>query len=76
MDVASGVDRHLDITFGMQLVESFSLVSILFREVFNHSYISFFHLLVKKFSVTCFRTFSQTPYLLFIGGRYRWAWRN
>ena len=26
MDVASGADRHLDITFGLQLVESSSLV--------------------------------------------------
>ena len=61
MDVASGVDRHLDITFGLQLVESSSLVSVLFREVFNHSYISFFHLLVNVFSVTCFRTFFADP---------------
>ena len=46
MDVVSGADRHLDITFGLQVVESSSLVSVLFREVFNHPYISFFHLLV------------------------------
>ena len=51
MDVASGADRHLDITFGLQLVESYSLVSVLFREAFNHPYISFFHLLVNVFSV-------------------------
>ena len=51
MDVASGADRHLDITFGLQLVESSSLISVLFREAFNHSYISFFHLLVNGFSV-------------------------
>ena len=50
-DVASGADRHLDITFGLQVVESSSLVSVLFREVFSHPYISFFHLLVKGFSV-------------------------
>ena len=42
MNVASGADRHLDITFGLQVVESSSLVSILFREAFNHPYISFF----------------------------------
>ena len=35
-DVASGADRHLDITFGLQLVESSSLVSVLFKEAFNH----------------------------------------
>ena len=52
-DVASGADRHLDITFGLQVVESSSLVSVLFREAFNHHYISFFHLLVNSFSVTC-----------------------
>ena len=36
-----------------QIVESSSLVSVLFREVFSHPYISFFHLLVNGFSVTC-----------------------
>ena len=41
-DVASDADRHLDITFRLQLVESSFLVSILFREAFNHPYISFF----------------------------------
>ena len=33
MDVASGTDRHPDITFGLQLVESSSLVSVLFTRV-------------------------------------------
>ena len=51
----------LDITFGLQLVESSFLVSILFREAFNHPYISFFHLLVNCFSVTSFRTFFADP---------------
>ena len=41
-DVASVTDRHLDMTFRLQLVESSSLVSILFREAFNHHCISFF----------------------------------
>ena len=45
MDVASGADRHLDITFGPQAVDSSSLVSVLFREAFSHPHISFFHLL-------------------------------
>ena len=35
----------------MQVVESSSLFSILFREAFSHPYISFFHLLVNVFSV-------------------------
>ena len=47
-----------------------------FREAFNHPYVSFFHLLVNVFFVTCFSTLSRTPYLLLIGGRYRWAGRN
>ena len=33
---ASTADRHLDITFKLQLVESSSLVSVLFREAFSH----------------------------------------
>ena len=46
-DVASGIDRHPDITeiyFRLQIQgnRSSSLVSILFREVFSHPYISFF----------------------------------
>ena len=41
--------RHLDITFGLQLLESFSLLSVPFREVFNDHYIYFFHLLVNVF---------------------------
>ena len=41
-DVESGTDRHLDITFGLQVVEGSSLVSVLIREAFNHPYISFF----------------------------------
>ena len=60
-DVASGADRHLDITFGLQEIERFSPVFVLFREAFNHPYISFFHLQVNGFSVTCFRTFWGNP---------------
>ena len=47
--VASGTDRQLDITFGLQVVESSSLVSVLFREALSHPYISFFHLLLNGF---------------------------
>ena len=64
-DVTSGADRHLDITFGLLVVESSSLVSVLFREAFNHPYISFFHLLVNDYSVTSFRTFFADPLLYF-----------
>ena len=44
-DVASGVDRYLNITFELHVIDSF--VSVLFREAFSHSYISFSHLLVN-----------------------------
>ena len=44
---------HLDITFRLQVVESSSLVSVLFREAFKHPNISLFQLLVNGFSVTC-----------------------
>ena len=37
--------------FYSQIVESSSLVSVLFREAISHPYISFFHLLVNGFSV-------------------------
>ena len=40
------------ILFRLQVVESSSLVSVLFREALSHPYISFFHLLVNGYSVT------------------------
>ena len=36
-----------------RVIESSSLVPVLFREVFSHPYISLYHLLVNGFSVTC-----------------------
>ena len=42
---------HLDITCRLQVVVSSSHVSVPFREVFSHPYISFFHLLVNGFCV-------------------------
>ena len=56
--------------FYSQIVESSSLVSVLFREAISHPYISFFHLLVNGFSVTSFRTFLKTPYtfIILVGG--------
>ena len=48
-NVASGADRHLDLPFGLQLGESSSFVSVLFREAFNHPYISFFSFTSKWF---------------------------
>ena len=55
-DVASGIDRHPDrteIDCRYRVIESSSLVPVLFWEVFSHPYISLFHLLVNGFSVTC-----------------------
>ena len=54
MDVSSGIDRHPDrteIDCRYRVIESSSLVPVLFGEVFSHPYISFFHLLVNGFSV-------------------------
>ena len=58
------------------VVEGLYLVSALFREVFSHPYISFFHLLVNSFTVTSFCAFLKTPYLHYSGGRYRLVGRN
>ena len=58
---------HLDI--GLQVVESSSLVSILFREAFSHPYVFFFHLLVNGFSITSFCTFFEDP----LPSLYWWA---
>ena len=41
-------------TFGLHVIDSSSLVSVLFREGFSHAYI-FFHLLVNGFSVITIR---------------------
>ena len=38
--------------FYSQIVESSSLISVLFREAISHPYISFIHLLLNGFSVT------------------------
>ena len=52
-DVASGADRHLDITFTFdcryRVVESSSLVSILSREAFSHPNIPLFSFTSKWF---------------------------
>ena len=48
--------------FYSQIVESSSLVSVLFREAISHPYISFFHLLVNGFSVTI-REYGSTLYV-------------
>ena len=68
--MASGTDMHHDITFfGLQVVKSSSLVSVLFREAFIYPYISFFHLLVNVFFVTSFHTFFEDP----LPSLYWWA---
>ena len=56
--------------FYSQIVESSSLVSVLFREAISHPYISFFHLLVNGFSViyiyVCVCTKKNTRDLIYI----------
>ena len=47
--------------FYSQIVESSSLVSVLFRDASSHPYISFFHLLVNGFSVI--RDYGSTLYV-------------
>ena len=59
-------DKHLDVTFGLQVVERSSIVSVSFIQAFSHTYISFFHLFV---SVTSFRTFYDNHFLCYIGGQ-------
>ena len=60
--------------FYSQVVESSSLVSVLFLKAISHPYISFFHLLVNGFSVTSFRTFSKTPtFIILVGGIGGWG---
>ena len=66
MYVASGADRHLHITFRLQVVESSFLASVLFREAFSHPYISFFHLLVNGFSVITKRLLSNLHTIQFL----------
>ena len=75
-NVASDTDRHFDITFGLQLVESSP-------EAFNHPYISFFHLLGNGFSVDCVRTFLADPLPYFnwwavsmSGDEFKWRQHN
>ena len=47
--------------FYSQIVESSSLVSVIFREAISHPYISFVHLLVNGFSVI--REYGSTLYV-------------
>ena len=57
-------------SFKLQVVDSSSLVSVLFREEFSHPYISFFHLLVNGFCVASVRTFFRgiLTILILVGG--------
>ena len=66
----------------MQVLATHFSVSVLFREAFSHPYISFFHLLVNVFSVTCFRTFFVDPlpsfnwWAVLLGGIKIKKWRQ
>ena len=50
-----------------RVIESSSLVPVLFGEVFSHPYISFFHLLVNGFSVIYVSLQDSVDYLTGIG---------
>ena len=68
-DVPSGIDRHpdrteIDFRLQIQVIERSSLVPVLFREVFSHPYISFFHLLVNVFFCYLFPYFFYLSYPL------------
>ena len=53
MDVASGIltEQKFISDCRYRVIESSSLVPVLFRDVFSHPYIPLFHLLVNGFSV-------------------------
>ena len=55
------------------VVESSSLVSILFREAFSHPNISLFSFTSNFFCVTGFHTLLTTFSLPYIGERCRWV---
>ena len=59
-----GTDRHLNISFGMQVIESSSLDSVLFRKALNNHLI--FSFTNKYFFCFVFPYFS---YFLLIGGQ-------
>ena len=52
-DVPSGADRHLDITFGLQVVEAHPLFQDFLVKHLAIPTSPFFHLLINGFSVTC-----------------------
>ena len=59
------------------MFESSSLVSVLFREVLSHPYISFLDLLVNGFCVTSFHTYFADPiHIPYIGGWYQLGWEE
>ena len=62
-DVASGIltEQKLISDCRYRVIENSSLVPVLFREVFSHPYISFFHLLVNGFSVIYIYIYTDRP---------------
>ena len=57
--------------FYSQIVESSSLVSVLFREAISDPYISFFHLLVNGFSVIIISIMNKSQETTFFHGRQK-----
>ena len=62
---------HLDI--GLHVFEAHPLFLYFLEKRLAILTSPFFHLLLNSFSVTSFRTFLRTPYLLLIDGRYHSA---
>ena len=54
---------HLDINFGLQVLESSFLVSVLFKQTFSHSYL-LFQILLNVFFCYWFPFFVINPYIL------------
>ena len=63
-----------------RVIESSSLVSVLFREVFSHPYISFFHLLVNIFVLLVYidghQQRSLYPLALQKGNKMQRLWKD
>ena len=73
----NAIIKPFDITFGLQVVESSSFVSVLFIEVFNHPYIFLFHLLVNVFLLLVSVLFEDPlPSFNWWGGGEKLKWRQ
>ena len=72
--MASGADRNVDITFGLQVVETHPLFPYFLEKHLAIPTSSFFSSINDFFVLVSILL--TTPYLAYIGGRYRWVGRN